>query len=146
MLNVPEPSANKNAVYHQLGLNLAAARRAIEQLQGDDSDEAHAVEPGGTMAEDVWNVAISSMAVLWSQHKPQEVVPGGTAHVPVSWSIPPVRGRVEPIGRVRCGPSPDPQLLVDDLNDPPVRPRGTGAAPLSSCRTAGMRIVWQGYH
>ena len=34
LLNVPEPIANKNALYHQLGLNLAAARRAIEQLQG----------------------------------------------------------------------------------------------------------------
>ena len=81
LLNVAEPITNNNAVFHQLGLNLAAARRAIEQLQGN---EAHTVELGGTLAEDVWTAAISSMAELWSQHKPQEVVPGGTAHNPLS--------------------------------------------------------------
>ena len=48
LLNVSEPIANKNAVYHQLGVNLATARRAIEQLQGE---EVHTVEHGGTLAE-----------------------------------------------------------------------------------------------
>ena len=43
LLNVSEPIANKNAVYHQLGVNLATARRAIEQLQGE---EVHTVEHG----------------------------------------------------------------------------------------------------
>ena len=50
LLNVSEPIANKNAVCHQLGVNLATARRAIEQLQGE---EVHTVEHGGTLAEDV---------------------------------------------------------------------------------------------
>ena len=81
LLNVPEPIANKNAVYHQLGTNLAAARRAIEQLQGE---EAHAVESGGSLADDIWTAAISTMTDLWTQHKPQEVVPGGTAQNPAS--------------------------------------------------------------
>ena len=79
LLNVPEPIANKNALYHQLGLNLAAARRAIEQLQGE---EAHVVDPGGTLAEDVWTAAICAMNDLWTKHSPQEVVPGGTAQNP----------------------------------------------------------------
>ena len=48
LLNVSEPIANKHAVYHQLGVNLATARRAIEQLQGE---EVHTVEHGGTLAE-----------------------------------------------------------------------------------------------
>ena len=30
LLNVSDPIANKHALYHQLGTNLAAARRAIE--------------------------------------------------------------------------------------------------------------------
>ena len=52
LLNVSDPIANKHALYHQLGTNLAAARRAIEQLQGE---EVHAVElvgeaRGGTRA------------------------------------------------------------------------------------------------
>ena len=50
LLNVPEPIANKNAVYHQLCVNLAGARRAIEQLHGE---EAHTVEQGGLLADDV---------------------------------------------------------------------------------------------
>ena len=79
LLKVPEPIANKNALYHQLGLNLAAARRAIEQLQGE---EAHVVDPGGTLAEDVWTAAIGAMNDLWTKHSPQEVVPGGTAQNP----------------------------------------------------------------
>ena len=79
LLNVPEPIANKNALYHQLGLNLAAARRAIEQLQGK---EAHVVGPGGTLSDDVWTAAISAMTDLWTKHSPQEVVPGGTAQNP----------------------------------------------------------------
>ena len=71
LLNVTEPIANKNALYHQLGMNLAAARRAIELLQGE---EAHAVvEQGGTLAEDVWTAALSTMAELWTKYKPQEV-------------------------------------------------------------------------
>ena len=81
LLNVTEPIANKNAFYHQLGMNLAAARRAIEQLQGE---EAHVVEEGGTLAEDVWTAALSTMAELWTKYKPQEVVPGGTAQNPAS--------------------------------------------------------------
>ena len=81
LLNVPEPIANKNAVYHQLGVNLATARRAIEQLQGE---EVHTVEHGGTLAEDVWNAAPSTMADFWTRHRPQEVVPGGTALNPSS--------------------------------------------------------------
>ena len=79
LLNVPEPIANKNAIYHQLGLNLAAARHAIEQLQGE---EAHMVDPGGTLAEDVWTATIDAMNYLWTKHSPQEVVPGGTAQNP----------------------------------------------------------------
>ena len=79
LLNVNEPVANKNALYHQLGANLAAARRAIEQLQGE---EAHVVDPGGTLAEDVWAAAICAMNDLWTKHSPQEVVPGGTAQNP----------------------------------------------------------------
>ena len=35
LLNVPEPIAKKNAMYQQLGLDLATARPAIEQLQGE---------------------------------------------------------------------------------------------------------------
>ena len=35
LLNVTEPIANKSVLYHQLGMNLAAARRAVEQLQGE---------------------------------------------------------------------------------------------------------------
>ena len=81
LLNVSDPIANKHALYHQLGTNLAAARRAIEQLQGE---EAHAVEPGETLAEDVWTAAISTMTELWTKYKPQEVVPGGTAQNPVT--------------------------------------------------------------
>ena len=81
LLNVPEPIANKNALYHQLGTNLAAARRAIEQLQGE---EAHTVEQGGTLGDDVWTAAISSMTDLWKQHSPQETVPGGTAQNPAT--------------------------------------------------------------
>ena len=81
LLNVPAPIANKNALYHQLGTNLAAARRAIEQLQGE---EAHAFESGGSLADDIWTAAISTMTDLWTQHKPQEVVPGGTAQNPAS--------------------------------------------------------------
>ena len=81
LLNVNEPVANKNALYHQLGANLAAARRAIELLQGE---EAHEVEQGGTLAEDVWTAAISTMTELWTKYKPQEVVPGGTAQNPAS--------------------------------------------------------------
>ena len=81
LLNVTEPIANKNALYHQLGMNLAAARRAIELLQGE---EAHEVEQGGTLAEDVWTAAISTMTELWTKYKPQEVVPGGTAQNPAS--------------------------------------------------------------
>ena len=69
LLNVSEPIENKNALYHQLGTNLAAARRAIEQLQGE---EAHAVESGGSLADDIWTAAISTMTDLWTQHKPQE--------------------------------------------------------------------------
>ena len=79
LLNVPEPIASKNALYHQLGLNLAAARRAIEQLQGK---AAHVVDPGGTLAEDVWTAALATMADLSTKHSPQEVVPGGTAQNP----------------------------------------------------------------
>ena len=63
LLNVPAPIANKNAVYHQLGTNLAAARRALEQLQGED---AHTVETGATLADDVWTAAISTMTELWN--------------------------------------------------------------------------------
>ena len=81
LLNVSDPIVNKNALYHQLGTNLAAARRAIEQLQGE---EAHAVEPGGTLADDVWTAAISTMTDLWTKYTPQEVVPGGTAQNPVT--------------------------------------------------------------
>ena len=81
LLNVSEPIENKNALYHQLGTNLAGARRAIEQLQGE---EVHAVEPGGTLADDVWTAAISTMTDLWTKYKPQEVVPGGTAQNPVT--------------------------------------------------------------
>ena len=81
LLNVSDPFVNKNALYHQLGTNLAAARRAIEQLQGE---EVHAVEPGGTLADDVWTAAISTMTDLWTKYKPQEVVPGGTAQNPVT--------------------------------------------------------------
>ena len=72
LLNVTEPIANKSALYHQLGLNLAAARRAIEQLQGE---EAHVVE-SGTLGEDVWTAAISTMTDLWTKYNPQELVPG----------------------------------------------------------------------
>ena len=81
LLNVSDPFVNKNALYHQLGTNLAGARRAIEQLQGE---EVHAVEPGGTLADDVWTAAISTMTDLWTKYKPQEVVPGGTAQNPVT--------------------------------------------------------------
>ena len=81
LLNVTEPIANKSVLYHQLGMNLAAARRAIEQLQGG---EVYAVEPGGTLADDVWTAAISTMTDLWTKYKPQEVVPGGTAQNPVT--------------------------------------------------------------
>ena len=81
LLNVTEPIANKSALYHQLGLNLAAARRAIEQLQGE---EAQAVESGGTLGEDVWTAAISTMTNLWTKYKPQELVPGGTAQNPAT--------------------------------------------------------------
>ena len=81
LLNVSDPFVNKNALYHQLGTNLAGARRAIEQLQGE---EAHAVEQGGTLADDVWTAAISTMTDLWTKYKPQEVVPGGTAQNPVT--------------------------------------------------------------
>ena len=81
LLNVSEPIENKNALYHQLGTNLAGARRAIEQLQGE---EVHAVEPGGTLADDVWTAAISTMTDLWTKYTPQEVVPGGTAQNPVN--------------------------------------------------------------
>ena len=81
LLNMSEPIANQNAVYHQLGVNLAAARRAIEQLQGE---EAHTVEQGGTLAEDVWNPALSTMLELWTRHKPQKVALGGTALNPSS--------------------------------------------------------------
>ena len=70
LLYVTEPIANKNALYHQLGTNLASARRAIEQLQGE---EAHAVESGGTLGEDVWTAAISTMTDLWTKYKPQEL-------------------------------------------------------------------------
>ena len=34
--------------------------------------EAHVVEQGGTLAEDVWNAALSAMAELWTKHNPQE--------------------------------------------------------------------------
>ena len=81
MLNVTEPITNKNALYHQLGTNLAAARRAIEQLQGE---EAHAVESGGALGEDVWTAAISAMTDLWTKYSPQELVPGGTAQNPAT--------------------------------------------------------------
>ena len=81
LLNVNEPVANKNALYHQLGANLAAARRPIELLQGE---EAHEVEQGGTLAEDVWTAALSTMAELWTKYKQQGVVPGGTAQNPAS--------------------------------------------------------------
>ena len=81
LLNVTEPIANKSALYHQLGLNLAAARRAIEQLQGE---EAHVVESGGTLGEDVWTAAISTMTDLWTKYNPQELVPGGTAQNPAT--------------------------------------------------------------
>ena len=81
LLNVSDPFVNKNALYHQLGTNLAGARRAIEQLQGE---EVHAVEPGCTLADDVWTAAISTMTDLWTKYKPQEVVPGGTAQNPVT--------------------------------------------------------------
>ena len=81
LLNVSDPFVNKNALYHQLGTNLAGARRAIEQLQGE---EAHALEPGGTLADDVWTAAISTMTDLWTKYTPQEVVPGGTAQNPVT--------------------------------------------------------------
>ena len=37
LLGVAEPIANKTAVYVQLGANLAAARRAIENLSGEDA-------------------------------------------------------------------------------------------------------------
>ena len=57
----------------QLGANLAAARRAIENLSGD---EAHVLGPGGTIAEDIWTEAIFAMAKLREQHDPQEVVLG----------------------------------------------------------------------
>ena len=81
LLNVTEPIANKNALYHQLGTNLASARRAIEQLQGE---EAQAVGSGGTLGEDVWTAAISTMTDLWTKYKPQELVPGGTAQNPAT--------------------------------------------------------------
>ena len=42
------------------------------------------VEQGGTLAEDVWNAALSAMAELWTKHNPQELVPGGTAQNPNS--------------------------------------------------------------
>ena len=57
----------------QLGANLAAARRAIENLSGD---EAHIPGPGGTLANDMWTEAVSAMTKLWDQHNPKEVVPG----------------------------------------------------------------------
>ena len=81
LLNVIAPIANKNAVYHQLGTNLVVARRALEQLQGED---AHTVETGAPLADDVWTAAISTMTELWKEHKPQEVAPGGTAQNPAS--------------------------------------------------------------
>ena len=81
LLNVTEPIANKSVLYHQLGMNLAAARRAVEQLQGE---EAHVVESGGTLGEDVWTAAISTMTDLWTKYNPQELVPGGTAQNPAS--------------------------------------------------------------
>ena len=73
LLGVAEPIANKTAVYVQLGANLAAARRAIENLSGED---AHNPGPGGALADDVWTEAIATMTKLWDQHNPQEVVPG----------------------------------------------------------------------
>ena len=73
LLGVAEPIANKTAVYVQLGANLAAARRAIENLSGG---EAHVPGPGGALAEDIWTEAISAMTKLWDEHNPQEVVPG----------------------------------------------------------------------
>ena len=63
-------------MYQQLGANLAAARRAIEELQGED---AHKPESGGSLGEDMWTAGVSSMTELWAKHNPQEVVPGGTA-------------------------------------------------------------------
>ena len=81
LLNVTEPIANKSVLYHQLGMNLAAARRAVEQLQGE---EAHVVESGGTLGEDVWTAAISTMTDLWTKYNPQELVPGGTAQNPAT--------------------------------------------------------------
>ena len=36
------------------------------------------------MAEDVWTVALSAMAELWTKHNPHELVPGGTAQNPAS--------------------------------------------------------------
>ena len=73
LLGVAELIANKTAVYVQLGANLAAARRAIENLSGD---EAHVLVPGGALAEDIWTKATSAMTRLWDQHNPKEVVPG----------------------------------------------------------------------
>ena len=73
LLGVAEPIANKTAVYVQLGANLAAARRAIENLSGG---EAHVPGPGGALAEDIWTEAVSAMTKLWDQHNPKEIVPG----------------------------------------------------------------------
>ena len=73
LLGVAEPIANKTAVYVQLGANLAAARRAIENLSGG---EAHVPGPGGALAEDIWTEAISAMTKL-----DRAQTPGGRAWV-----------------------------------------------------------------
>ena len=73
LLGVAEPIANKTAVHVQLGANLPAPRRVIENLSGD---EAHVPGPGGTIADDMWTEAVSAMTKLWDQHNPKEVVPG----------------------------------------------------------------------
>ena len=57
----------------QLSANLAAARRPIENLSGN---EAHVPGPGGTIADDMWTEAVSAMIKLWDQHNPKEIVPG----------------------------------------------------------------------
>ena len=84
LLGVADPIANKSAVYQQLGTNLAAARRAIEELHGE---EAHKPESGGSLAEDMWTAGVSSMTELWAKHNPQEVVPGDTALNPSSKNL-----------------------------------------------------------
>ena len=57
----------------QLGANLAAARRVIENLTGEG---AHVPDVGGTVAEDIRTTGTSTMTQLWKHHKHQELEPG----------------------------------------------------------------------